>query len=229
MDGLNTIIDRLGKKMGYDPTKNYPVKEDDGSIEHFQNQANMRRRADAKAKVVPVRFTDATMGAIGSPEIHAFVSGFPERGLYLYGDVGRGKTYASAAVVNYMIDNDLVHRVMWANTADYLIRMKETFGGVSGSHLPVLADFSGAQLTILDDLGVENPTEWAQEQITVLVNAIYESGACPIISSNLDLKELARRLGPRTASRVIEMCDPVHFDGPNLRIQHAKQRRGDRP
>ena len=95
-------------------------------------------------------------------------------------------------------------------------------------------------LLILDDIGTENPTEWAAERLYLIVNSRYSAGKPIIATSNFNAAELVNRLktrdksgrliesdvtGQRIVSRLCEMCQPVKIGGVDrrLRFQNRKQ------
>jgi len=77
---------------------------------------------------------------------------------------------------------------------------------------------------ILDDLGVEKPTDWVREQIYKLINERYMKGLPTLITTNFTLQELEERLGSddivvgkRITGRICEMCDIVPVTGKSWR------------
>ncbi len=58
----------------------------------------------------------------------------------------------------------------------------------------------------LDDVGAENRTDWALEQLYSIINTRYEEERSIVVTTNLKPDELADQIGPRTVSRLTEMC-----------------------
>ena len=82
--------------------------------------------------------------------------------------------------------------------------------------------YRDASILLLDDLGAERkPTEFTEEINFRLINWRYENHKPTLITSNLVPKEIAERLGDRVTSRLIEMCEPVVFKGPDRRRGEA--------
>ena len=85
--------------------------------------------------------------------------------------------------------------------------------------------YLAAEVLILDDLGVERVTEWAQERLYMLIGHRHDEGLTTIFTSNLSLEDVAAKLGERTTWRILEMCGPdniVEVKGPNLRdLKHG--------
>jgi DNA replication protein DnaC len=57
---------------------------------------------------------------------------------------------------------------------------------------------------VLDDLGRERPTEWAQETLYLLVNARYQECLATSLTTNLSPPELQARLGEPILDRLAE-------------------------
>jgi DNA replication protein DnaC len=55
---------------------------------------------------------------------------------------------------------------------------------------------------VIDDIGVEKPSEFVQEKMYRLIDGRFASDRPTIITSNFSLDELASRLGERLASRI---------------------------
>ena len=67
--------------------------------------------------------------------------------------------------------------------------------------------------------GAEKRSDWVLEQLYALVNERYEAERSMLVTTNLGQEELERQIGPRTVSRLVEICgDPLLF-GPDKRIE----------
>src|SRR5919107_1470016 len=65
----------------------------------------------------------------------------------------------------------------------------------------------------LDDLGAEKRSDWVLEQLYALVNERYEAQRSIMITTNLQHEELEEQIGPRTVSRLAQICDEVEILG----------------
>lgn len=74
---------------------------------------------------------------------------------------------------------------------------------------------------VLDDIGAERVTDWVAERLFVIINHRHDDDLTTIFTSNLSPPELGAHIGERTMWRIVEMCEVVKLDGPNLRDRKA--------
>lgn len=72
-------------------------------------------------------------------------------------------------------------------------------------------------VVLLDDLGLNELTEYAMGKFDSIINHRYEHLMPTIITTNLDLTNLPTYVGDRTASRMAEASKVVWFDGEDRR------------
>ena len=79
-----------------------------------------------------------------------------------------------------------------------------------------------APLLILDDLGVENPSAWAQEKLFQLLNHRYSHMLPTVITTNADLD----MLDPRIRSRLLDdtIIHRIRISAPDYRTPVQNQR-----
>lgn len=157
-----------------------------------------------------------------------YVENFPElkkqgKGLLLYGNVGRGKTYAACEVANALIDKG--YSVLVTNFSRVLNKLQSTFE--KQEYIDSLNDFA---LLVIDDLGIERSTEYAKEQVFNVIDSRYRAGKPMIITTNLsmdNIKNPADVENSRIYDRIIEMCFPIEIKGPNRRHKAVRESYGD--
>ena len=82
---------------------------------------------------------------------------------------------------------------------------------------------TSVDLLHIDDLGAEKRSDWVLEQLYALVNERYEAQRSIVVTTNLDQAQLEEQIGPRTVSRLVEICgDPLPLFGPDHRIQAGR-------
>lgn len=139
-------------------------------------------------------------------------------GWYLYGDTGRGKTHLAAAICRAKAEAGL--RVRFLTSKRLLDTIKLTFDDASREQgRYALAQLAEADIVVLDDLGAELGTEWAESELTDWVDGFYERNTALVATSNLDLGEMAAKLGERIASRIVGMAQAIELTGPDRRMQ----------
>jgi len=132
-------------------------------------------------------------------------------GYLCWGDCGTGKSYTAACIANALMEQEVP--VLMRNMGDFLNMNWE-------NREELCRDIARYGLVIFDDLGMERSSEFGLETVFRVINARYESGKPTIITTNLSLQEL---MNPRDLAhkriydRVLEMCVPVQFKGPNVR------------
>jgi DNA replication protein DnaC len=125
------------------------------------------------------------------------------QGLWLMGDVGTGKTTLAMIVSKAALDAGRSVAIYSLPRLLNLIRGAiETEAGMVG----FLERLAAVDLLHIDDLGVENTTEWVLEQLYSIVNTRYEDERAMIVTTNLRYEELIEQLGERTVSRLVAIC-----------------------
>ena len=144
-----------------------------------------------------------------------------EKGLYVYGGVGTGKTYAVWALINRfkeMFPMDILsNHFRVYNITDLLERIKDTYSNDLDEFLSELFRYDG--ILVIDDIGVERCNEWAQEQLYRIINNRYERNKKMFFTSNLSLDELESHSGPRIVSRIVETCNIIKLNGEDKRLK----------
>ncbi len=150
----------------------------------------------------------------------------PHGWLVLQGRCGCGKTHLAAAIANERIR--VGSHVLFAVVPDLLDHLRATFAPNS----PVQYDerFESVRTTevlILDDLGTESATPWAQEKLFQIVNFRYNYRFPTVITTNRDLSSLDERIESRIGDRVLSKI--VEITAKDYRPRQAGQRKPGSP
>lgn len=135
------------------------------------------------------------------------------KGLLLYGGVGTGKTFAAACIANALIDTG--RTCLMTNFA----RVLNTLWSIEEKQA-YIDSFNQFDLLVLDDLGAERRSEYAQEQVFNVIDGRYRSGLPLIITTNLGIDKIKKpdTVGnARIYDRVLEMCHPIELSGQSRR------------
>lgn len=123
------------------------------------------------------------------------------RNLLLYGTVGSGKTGLAVAVAKDLVED--VVGVRFVVLRELLHDMVERISRGLPAGDPGLYDVA---VLVLDDLGAERPTNYARNELAVLVERRYQARLPIIATSNYDPDALADRLGhddPVVGQRIV--------------------------
>ena len=144
-----------------------------------------------------------------------------KKGIYLHGAVGTGKTHIAYAIKkHYDMPEAGRYLRMW-NVVDLMHEIKADFDRDAYSKRrpeEELTERDRRFLLILDDMGAEKPTDFVAETLYRIINHRYIHEIPTIITSNYSIGELADRIGERSASRIVEMCDIVELTGGDRRL-----------
>ncbi len=148
----------------------------------------------------------------------------PEGWLLLTGNHGVGKTHLAVAVVAERIKRR--GAAFFAFVPDLLDHLRAAFSPNSPVGYSQLFDqVKEAPLLILDDLGAESATPWAQEKLYQIVVHRHNSELPTLITTNLAMDDI-EKLQPRMASRLKDstVVNWVAMAAPDYR--DAGKRRG---
>jgi len=138
----------------------------------------------------------------------------PQGWLLLEGGYGCGKTHLAAAVGNLCLS--MGRQVIFLTAPDLLDHLRSTYRPNSDiGYDETFERLRSVYLLILDDLGVENPSEWAQEKLYQLINHRYATRQPTLITTN----GLNKKIDPRIASRLRDqrLVTRIIFDVPDFR------------
>jgi len=127
------------------------------------------------------------------------------RGLFMYGDCGRGKTF----LANYVIPAILLKyagKVVFSYDIQEMNRR--------------LDEVLNRPIIVLDDIGTEEiSVSFGNKRAAFIeiMDAAEKYGKLMIVTTNLDGDRIADRYGPRALERIISTTKRVEFKGKSLR------------
>jgi DNA replication protein DnaC len=135
-------------------------------------------------------------------------------GVMLYGPVGTGKTHLLKALLIKWADKNFPTRFL--TVASVMDSIKASFDQ-EGRREGVVDELTHPHILVLDDLGAERSTEWAQEQFLTILEKRLRLGRVVFMTSNLGKEELGKRYDKRILDRLQEMCVFCAVEGDSQR------------
>jgi DNA replication protein DnaC len=195
-----------------------------------------RKRAAGVAGRLPKRFRGVSfdrepvtsMNDALIREVRTYVRNIDERldegrGIWFVGGVGTGKTTLAMLISKAAMEAQ--RTVAIYSLPRLLALLRDTYDDDAQFSLNELIDrLCSVDLLHIDDVGAEQSSAWVLEQLYTIVNTRYEDGRSMLLTTNLDRKELEDQIGPRTVSRIYEICgDPLPMWGDDHRLpQHVR-------
>ena len=220
------------------PTKRwrYPVLSiEDGEEVVRLVHCNVGKQRDRQCKFrssrIPARYLGKTFDDYSVDRFNRSAVEFAKNvqqlnfGAYFYGECGTGKTFLASIIAQEFMRAG--KSVLFVKVPSLLDDIKATFNG-NGKELDLLDELRATTLVVLDDFGMEKPTQWAGSTLCKVLDMRYDNpDAVTIITSNMSPTELATHLnnasdgknlnGSRIADRCREICKPILLKGTTRR------------
>lgn len=158
-----------------------------------------------------------------------FVADYPkanQKGLYLYGDMGVGKSFILAAMAHELAEKKSVSTTI-LHFPSFAIDIKNAIN--TGTVKDEIDAVKTAQVLILDDIGAEQTTSWLRDEVLQVILQYRMLEELPtFFTSNYSFSDLEKKLaqvrsGDETwqAKRVMErirfLAQESHLEGENRR------------
>ena len=136
----------------------------------------------------------------------------PPNWVVLRGSFGVGKTHLAAATANRVALSG--QKVLFVVTSDLLDHLRSTFQpNTSVSYDQLFDQIRRCFFLVLDDLGSQSPTPWAEEKLFQLLNHRYISRLPTVVTiSSADWEALDERLKARFQNR--DICQVLDIHAP---------------
>lgn len=131
---------------------------------------------------------------------------------------GTGKTHLCGAITNELIKN--MTSVIFIVVPELLLKIRNTYNKGTETEAQIMYGLTECDLLILDDLGAEKTTDWTTEKLFTVIDNRYRYNKPMIFTTNCSSKELKERIGHRTFSRIMEICQPIKLECDDYRLRN---------
>lgn len=147
-----------------------------------------------------------------------------EKGIYLHGSFGSGKTYLVAALFNELAKKEVKSIVI--HLPEFLRGLKESFSSDYSERFDLIKK---TPLLLIDDIGAEYLTGWARDEVLEpILQYRMDENLATFFTSNFTVEELEKHLAGNSnsydrvkAKRIIErikqLSEPIELVSKNYR------------
>ena len=184
------------------------------SFDYYSDSKNM---IDPATQYTPL---EAAQNAVA--QCRNFIRSFEKpddfQNLLIFGDTGIGKTFLSNCVAKELLDTG--HSVIYFSAHQlFELLTDQQFGRTSQFSAADYRNIFDCDLLIIDDLGTEAINTMTTSQFFVCLNERILNHKSTLISTNLELTELATYYSERIFSRIFNNFTVLHLFGNDIRIQ----------
>jgi DNA replication protein DnaC len=170
---------------------------------------------------IPIHYATAELSDLPTALVETFLALPDDKGLYLWGEPGRGKTHACCAFLKHLWQQGWdVARVSYEMLA---LQIRDTFKpGATSSEMDVIEPFLSISKVIVEDVGTcvsagQQESEFSLRTFLVLLDQRIEQNFATFITTNKSVEELGRSFDQRVASRLRQACQVVQVTGRDKR------------
>lgn len=151
--------------------------------------------------------------------LRKIASGERERGLILFGEPGRGKTFAAVTLVHECCNAGRL--AGYFNVAEVVSRIQSTYSYADAeeSRHSIIQNLLLHDPVVLDDLGKERVSEDVAMILYEIIDGLSRKGRTVVICSNLKGEPFASRYDGAVQSRIMGLCEKMVVKGEDLRAK----------
>lgn len=214
-------------------------------MEELAQQRMLKLQELRGASLLAERFRDASFDKLDLDRPDSFVKAvercktYCERweevkkygqGIYLYGDVGTGKSLLTACIGNYLLSKMVT--VLFTSFIQIAKQITKSYKSNTLTESDFIDKLIDVDLLIIDDIGTETLVKngeetWIQDKIYDVINSRYIHQKPTIFSSNESLVELVNNSGlkKKTADRIGAMATAkIELRGSSYRLKENKNK-----
>jgi primosomal protein DnaI len=152
-----------------------------------------------------------------------------KKGMFLYGSMGSGKTYAMCAIANELAKRGISCAVVYF--PELIAEIKASFNKETDGGGDTVEKLKNVPILMLDDIGSESVTSWMRDEVLGrILNHRMNHELPTFFTSNFNFEQLQshyeqtnrNEYEPVKAARILErikaMAVPVELVGKNYRV-----------
>jgi primosomal protein DnaI len=180
---------------------------------HYKNMYYLDVPEEIKSASMSKVFTNDKNRFSTIEWLSKFIKNYPsEKGLYLSGSFGSGKTYLIAAAFNELAKKNIKSAIIY--WPEFLRNIKGSFNIDFNEKMEYI---KRVELLLIDDIGAENTTSWGRDEILGPILQHRMQAKLPtFFTSNLNMKELEQHFSVTKdsvdvlkAKRIIERIEQL--------------------
>lgn len=239
--GCKNILECPYQMTGYA----YLPKVVDGNLSFSYQACKYRKKLDFKTEhlkniylfEIPNEIREASIDKIYKNDpnrietiewIYKFINNYNEnkkqKGLYLYGNFGCGKTYLIASMFNELAKNNVKSAIVY--WPEFLRNLKASFQTDFNEKFEMIKKID---LLLIDDIGAESTSSWGRDEILgPILQYRMQEGLPTFFTSNLNKESLEQHLAiskdgteeikaRRILERINQLTDNITLISKNLR------------
>jgi len=133
--------------------------------------------------------------------------------LLLVGGYGVGKTHLAASIAHHAVEHGV--ETLLLTVPDLLDWLRYAYGSPESSFEERFEEIRNIRLLVLDDLGTQNATAWAQEKLFQILNHRYLNRFATVLTTNQRLEEIDGRIRSRLSDS--ELVMQIKIEAPDYR------------
>jgi DNA replication protein DnaC len=159
-----------------------------------------------------------------------------ERGLYIFGNAGIGKTHLAIASCS-----EITSTKRFISVPELLLQIRSSFNKYSiETENDIIDELTGferfwvggieiekanAEYLYLDDFGAEKITDFSLETMYLILDRRIRRDQLKVfITSNFSISQIAEIMSDRIASRLIELCKVCKIEGEDWRLKNEHRK-----
>jgi len=223
---LPTLEPYLGRlRLGFTPCQYFKSQQHLDNIQTFHMPKSM---ACANFETMYSDDNRETLFRLGIDFVNHYQKDVYKKGIFLYGTMGSGKTYAMCAIANELAKRGVGCAVVYF--PELIAQIKASFSADANAGNGIVEKLKDVPVLMLDDIGSESVTSWMRDEILGrILNHRMMHELPTFFTSNFNFEQLQshyeqtnrNEYEPVKATRILErikaLAVPVELVGKNYR------------